>query len=135
MRDYYFVTQRPSTVALAAIFNALDQVDQQDRQDIFRALLFVMSEEFDSPKDLLAARNRLLVLVEGDDCVAEDSIVLSDTLREVEACFLNRGPEDRFDDQKEFIVSPSMRSPRSVSCCRRENVLCQNCIRLCMIGV
>jgi len=125
VRDYYFATRRPSTVALAAIFNTLDQVDQQDRQAILHALLFVINEEFDSPRDLLAARNRLLFPLGGNDCVAEESRVLSDALREVEACSLKRGPEDSFEDQEAFIVSPR-RSPHSVSCCRRENALCKN---------
>ena len=79
VRDYYFTIQRPSTVALAAIVKTLDQVDQQDRQAILHALLFVINEEFDSPQDLIAKRNRLLFPVEGNDCVAEEGRVLSDT--------------------------------------------------------
>jgi hypothetical protein len=37
--DYYFAPQRPSTVAMATIFNTLEQVDKQDRQ----VLLFPMT--------------------------------------------------------------------------------------------
>ena len=77
VRDYYFATKRPSTVALAAIFNTLDQVDQQDHQAILHALLLIMNEEFDSPKDLLVAKNRLQSFVRGNDAIVEESTVVS----------------------------------------------------------
>eukprot|EP01083_Nonionella_stella_P264019 896125_1 len=54
-RDYYFAAQRRSTVAMAAIFNALDQVDRLVRQAVLQALLFVLNKEFDSARHLLAA--------------------------------------------------------------------------------
>ena len=132
VRDYYFTMQRPSTVALAAIFNTLDQVDQQDRQATLRALLFVMNREFASPELLKSSKSRLQSLVRTNDTIVEveEDTVVSDVSTEVTACSLKRGPEDSVDDQKIFIASPSMRSTRSVSCCRWENFLCKNCIRL-----
>ncbi len=66
VRDYFFVTQRPSTVALAAILNAINQVDEEhDRHAITRALSFFMSEEFESLEVILTSINRLHILVYG----------------------------------------------------------------------
>ena len=70
VRDYYFVTQRPSTVAMAAIFNAtMDRLDNKEEcQDILRAVLSVMnSAEFESIEVILAARTKLQNLVYGFD--------------------------------------------------------------------
>lgn len=66
VREYYFVTQRPSTVAMAAIFNAIETVREQDRQAILVALVFIMNGEFDSPEQLLAAKELLHRLVRED---------------------------------------------------------------------
>ncbi|KAL7539383.1 hypothetical protein ACHAXR_009248 [Thalassiosira sp. AJA248-18] len=60
VRDHYFSTQLQSTVAVAAIFNALDRVDLQFCQDILCEVLLEMDEEsFASNGILLDARNRL----------------------------------------------------------------------------
>lgn len=82
VRDYRFVTQRPSTVALAAIFNALDQVGRRDRQAMLHALLIIMqkNKDFDHPEDLLAAKKSLTSLLNDDATVtvSEDISVASD---------------------------------------------------------
>jgi len=70
VRDYYFAMQRPSTVAMAAIFNALDQVDDsRTRRDCQAVLSVLLSSngEFACHEDLLAAKNRLYCLVEDND--------------------------------------------------------------------
>lgn len=49
LRDYYFSTQRASTVALAAIFNAAETFDKEVSEHIVLALkqvLCAMSEKF-----------------------------------------------------------------------------------------
>ncbi|KAL7434408.1 hypothetical protein ACHAXH_003479 [Discostella pseudostelligera] len=72
VRDYYFVTQRPSTVAMAAIFNALDLVeDDHDRQALHSYLLVILlesTEEYDSIEQIMTSKDRLnLAVVESDD--------------------------------------------------------------------
>ena len=75
VRDYYFVTQRPSTVALAAILNAFDRFDKRhERQDAVRAGLSVLnSAEFESIDVILSTRNKLHTLIYGNEhCGDED---------------------------------------------------------------
>ncbi len=59
VREYDFVTTRPSTVAMASIFNAIEYVDEKDREAIIVALVFFMDFEFDSPETLLESKDRL----------------------------------------------------------------------------
>mmetsp|Transcript_7718 Transcript_7718/g.17451 ORF Transcript_7718/g.17451 Transcript_7718/m.17451 type:complete len:287 (+) Transcript_7718:112-972(+) len=89
VKHIYFTTQRPSTVAIAAIFNTLEQVNKQDRWDMFDALLLVMNEDFASPDQILAAKNRLQYHVKCNDSI-EDT-VLSKTSRELPALSLTTG--------------------------------------------
>jgi len=63
VRDYYFVTQRPSTVAMAAILNTLELFDKQNGQAFVRSLLSVMNDEFDSLEIILVTKKRLYNLV------------------------------------------------------------------------
>jgi len=136
VRDYYFVTQRPSTVALAAIFNALDQLERQDRQAIIHALLFVMNGEFESSSDVLAAKRRLLFRVDRtphcNALEAQDaaSIVCDDDTST--ASSLKTYPENSsYCHLTSSTVSTSvrsLRSARSVACCRRDNILCVDCL-------
>ena len=69
VRDKYFTSKRPSTIAMAAIFNALTQIPKRVRQAFLRALLVLMNNRefmFDSPQELLNGRNRLKCFIEGD---------------------------------------------------------------------
>jgi hypothetical protein len=64
VQDYYFVTQRPSTVAAAAIMNAIESVCGRECAPLTEALVCVIGEfPFASYAVLLGARNRLLQLV------------------------------------------------------------------------
>lgn len=75
VRDYYFTTQRRSTIALAAIFNTLDQIGENDRRAVLRALFCNIAGrnlEFDLNIVLVIARTKLQGLVEGNDAIAED---------------------------------------------------------------
>jgi hypothetical protein len=69
VRDYYFVTQRPSTVALAAILNATDRFHKKhESQDAVRAVLSVLkSAEFESIYVILSTRNKLHTLIYGNE--------------------------------------------------------------------
>jgi len=88
VRDYYFVTQRPSSVAMAAIFNTLELLDKQNAQAVVRSLLSIMDEEFDSLEIILDTKSRLHNLVygqEGDDSATIDPLPFSSTsARELE---------------------------------------------------
>jgi hypothetical protein len=62
VRDYYFSTQRTSNVALAAIFNAIDDdtTSTKEHQQLFGAFLRVIMEcfDFDHSKQIAAATTR-----------------------------------------------------------------------------
>jgi hypothetical protein len=76
VRDYYFSTQRTSTIALAAIFNIISDTSTKERLEILGAFLRVITEcfEFDHPKHIAAARARLqcLVTVTPDNPLQDD---------------------------------------------------------------
>ncbi len=84
VRDYYFSTQRTSTIALAAIFGVLHDTTTR-LQDLLGAFLRIIIElfDFDQPMQIEAARVRLQSLVknkkpnalveEGEDDVDERS--------------------------------------------------------------
>ena len=42
VQDYYFMTKRPSTIAIAAIINAIEQVNDQDYKYFMMSLLRVL---------------------------------------------------------------------------------------------
>ncbi|KAL3765038.1 hypothetical protein ACHAWU_009406 [Discostella pseudostelligera] len=72
VRDYHFVTQRPSTVAMAAIFNTVNRFgkheSQHESQAFVRAVLSIIKNaEFDSIEVILATRNKLYSVVYGQD--------------------------------------------------------------------
>ena len=84
LRDYTLCTKRPSTVAMAATFNTLTQVNRQDRQMILRGLLLVTnSMDFDSTDVLIHATTRLrrchLVTEDNNYVVEYDATIVSDT--------------------------------------------------------
>ena len=101
----------------AAIFNALDLIDQQDRQAILRTLIFVLDEDFPSPELLLAAKTRLQSLVNDNDTIIVDNdTAMSGTTREVEDSLI-RELENYHDDQNTLNDS-SRSSPQSIVYCR-----------------
>ena len=86
VRDYYFSLVRPSTVAMAAIFNALDQVDLAACQHILEALLssqLVMptgvsidEDENDDSflQELFHVKARLTCILESKECLQDEDI-------------------------------------------------------------
>jgi hypothetical protein len=82
VRNYYFATQRPSTMAMAAIFDTLERLDKQNGQAVVRSLLSIIDEEFDSLEIILDIKSRLNNLVygqEGDDSAIIDPLLFSST--------------------------------------------------------
>lgn len=72
VRHYCFVPQRPSTVAMAAIFNTLIGFDKDGSHDILRAVMSVMKNaDFEPLEVILTTRNKLHSLVYGQDSVAD----------------------------------------------------------------
>ena len=64
--DYYFSTQRPSTVAVASIINSLEQVQisEQDHKALRLALVMVTTAHaFAQPTELMDAKNKMQCLV------------------------------------------------------------------------
>jgi hypothetical protein len=87
VRDYYISTQRTSTIALAAVFNAISDTSTQEcREILLTAFLCVVVEcfEFDHPKYISAARKRLRCLVTPDDILLQDDDVDKRSLDESE---------------------------------------------------
>lgn len=62
--DYYFTTHWPSTVAMAAILNSVDELLGQDRELMICALPSIVSKNFPVLTDVLAAKDRLHVEME-----------------------------------------------------------------------
>ena len=84
VRDYYFSTQRPSTIALAAIMNASCELDFELRQEFTEALGSVFAEDFafEDVDHLLLHKKKLASLVfEGD--AAADNIIDTDSINQV----------------------------------------------------
>jgi hypothetical protein len=74
VRDYYFVTQRPSTIAIAAMLNAVAILSEKhDCRDICCALASVLNDDFDSIEKILDTKSRLFSLVYGSEGSEDDS--------------------------------------------------------------
>mmetsp|Transcript_1140 Transcript_1140/g.1992 ORF Transcript_1140/g.1992 Transcript_1140/m.1992 type:complete len:302 (-) Transcript_1140:202-1107(-) len=97
VREYCLATERPSTVALAAIFNTLEQVNRQDRQDILHALLFILNRKF-APPDILEAAKEKLHRSIGANGTASDEVTIVPTAG---ACSVKSVPsKESFDHEK-----------------------------------
>lgn len=74
VRDYHFVTQRPSSVAVAAIFNAIDLIELDHVRQAFHACLLIYlvsnQEKYDSIWQILDSKHRLKCLVTTDHVCA-----------------------------------------------------------------
>jgi len=84
VRDHYFTTLRPSTTAIAAIMNAIEQVNDRDYEHLTTALLRVLKEfAFESTFALLEAREQLNCLANEHEEDAHDNDDNDDTISEV----------------------------------------------------
>ena len=77
-RDYYFTLKRRSTVAMAAVLNALVQVDHKVCHDALYALLPII-EHFAHPSELAEAKNRLQSLLLNRNWSLEEERVFCET--------------------------------------------------------
>eukprot|EP00986_Skeletonema_menzelii_P006028 scaffold2273_cov72-Skeletonema_menzelii.AAC.9 len=67
--DYYFSTQRTSTVALAAIYEAIAVIASKQHQELLRTSLNVIMErfDFDHSKKITELRRKLHPIIQDDD--------------------------------------------------------------------
>eukprot|EP00984_Skeletonema_dohrnii_P014749 scaffold6258_cov130-Skeletonema_dohrnii-CCMP3373.AAC.2 len=74
--DYYFSTQRASTIALAAIFNVINDTSTKERIELLGAFLSVVMEcfDFDHPNQIAAARSRLKSLTKSKNSFQEEYV-------------------------------------------------------------
>jgi hypothetical protein len=74
VRDYYFSTQRASTIALAAIMNASSVLDSQHRQDFLTSLSSIfVNFSFEEIDRLLVHKKKLAsLIIEGADATKDD---------------------------------------------------------------
>ena len=87
--DYYFSTQRTSTIALAAIYNAIGGIRSKRHQELLRAYLNMIVEcfDFDHSKQISAVRRKLeSLLIHEEDVdesdLDEDHLGLDDSMKE-----------------------------------------------------
>jgi hypothetical protein len=76
VRDYYFSTQRPSTIALASIYNAIEKVSSKPDKEMLSTFLLrtVGCYEYGESMHINAARRRLQQLLQGDNVFEETDI-------------------------------------------------------------
>jgi len=73
VRDYYFSTQRPSTIAMAAISNAIESIGTEAHKGMLKTCLSGILECYDFDHDDLvaAAKRKLHCLVQGGSIIEE----------------------------------------------------------------
>ena len=101
VRDYYFSTQRTSTVALAAIFNAVKCLSSKAHQDMLSNALTRVVDHFgfDDSKIIFVATQRLQSLVDGK--LAHPPLTglsLDDSLKSLDDISAYGGDEDSIND-------------------------------------
>jgi hypothetical protein len=73
VRDYYFSTKRPSTVAMGALFNCIRHITGCERHELLESFLCIIEcFDFDQPKLISAASKRLDSLLQDSQCVTEE---------------------------------------------------------------
>ena len=139
VRDYYFSTQRTSTIALAAIINAIHDAKTTTRnKDLLGAFVQVTMEcyDFDHPLKIAAVRRRLLTLANKEKTQLEggnmDEVSVADSVKTCKVSNRSssqkqqkRGLEGHFwyerdEAGNERIVSPS--SSLHDICCKDEDM-------------
>lgn len=82
VRDYYFSTQRASTIALAAISNAVKRLSSNAHQEMLRNALTCIVEhfDFDDSKLIFIAQQRLQGLLDG-------KVAHPQALRKIRSCW------------------------------------------------
>ena len=110
VKHSFFTKTLSSNIAIAAIFNAIQQIDRQDRRAILHSLVLIMSnEDFAPPSDLLTTQSWLQVAVKLDELAS-----VTKSPDQQEACSFKRGtPEETLRRQN----TPNSRrtSPRALA--------------------
>ena len=76
VRDYYFATRRPSTLAAAAILNVINGLGHQEHEYFTAALLRALKAHPFEPYDvLLEARVHLVHLLNEEECCEEEDSI------------------------------------------------------------
>jgi hypothetical protein len=126
VRDYYFSTQRASTIALAAILNIISDSSTKERRKVLGAFLRVITEcfDFDGSEQITAARRRFSLAMPDteEDEIIDDERSLEESVMTLKASNSSsssqkrkRDPEsqkwygrrDGLGHEHERIVSPS----------------------------
>ena len=125
VRDYYFSTQRTSTIALAAILNVIGGMTPT-LKDLLITYLRVIAEgyDFDPPKQVAAAIKRLRflskmpeLLEDTDERGLDDSVKTCKVSNTSSTHRGNRDPEDSlFSCKKDASGNVRNKSPRSSLC-------------------
>ena len=126
VRDYYFSTQRKSTIALAAIFNVISDMSTKERQELLGAFLRVIMGcfDFDDSKQIAAARARLSLLTKPETVLQEEDVderslykqSLDDSVKTFKVSNSSSQKRKRdVEDSHEHEVTPSS-SLRDLSC-------------------
>lgn len=113
VRDYYYTTQQCSTIAMAAIFNALELKEMEDKEriDLLSELLIVVKHlDIASSDVLFAARTRLTSsIIEGGE--ADQHTVMDTEDENVD----ERRKKSRHD--QETVVQVNLPTFVATSCC------------------
>lgn len=136
-RDYYFSTQRASTIALATIFNAIGHIQGQGRQELLQASLCIIEcFDFDEPEVIAVVSKQLhqlqhqqeshdpvteglmhMDVSEASKCIEKSS--LNSRMRKILQLYMREFERHQEGDAK---MSPrlhySQRSPQSVWDCK-----------------
>jgi len=128
VRDCYFTTERPSTVAVAAIMNAIESVCDWDPEYLTEALMCVVGRfPFETHAVFLRARNRLLHLASEEEAEESGTAVVSEENRTLlleeesqnsrdEGGALDPGDYHSYHSLVRGILEQTPSSPRSVVC-------------------
>ena len=117
VRDYYFSTQRTSTIALAAIFNVISDMRTKEHQGLLGAFLSVIMEcfDFDHPKQIFAVRIRLQSLLDKQEPETESVLQEEDVdVVSLDDSLLDETSLD--DSDKTFMVSNRSSRFREMKC-------------------
>jgi len=113
VRDYYLATQRPSTIAAAAIMNAIESNGNQGCDHLTEALTCILREfSFESYDVLLHVRNHLFRLVNEEEGEENSLAMMSERTR------LPHAEERALDIYYRLVQDTQLTisSPRSVIC-------------------
>ena len=134
VRDYYFSTQRASTIALAAILNVISDSTTKKRRRVLRAFLRVITESFDfeDTEQITAARRRLQLLsrpateAEGDEIVDDERSSVAESVLTLKTSN-SSSHQTRYLEELNYVHGSPNSSSIDISCESRDSVSCFLC--------